>query len=287
LSDVAILGAGPIGAAIAHRLAQRGQVRSVLLIDTNGAAAAGKTLDIRQSAPIEHFDTSVTAAADPLAAAGATIVVLADDIASGEWKGEAGLALVGQLKRAGSRAPLVFAGPMQLSLMEKAYAEVGWPAHRLIGSAGSAAASAVRALAAMELHVNGIEVTTVGRPPGFTIGWSSASVEGRVVTQQAPPHRLLAISQALPRLWPPGPYAIGTASSVVVEALLFGSRRLHPALTVLDRELGARGRAVMLPLRLGQHRILGHVMPSLSPQEMTELTNAIAASDGDGAPPHG
>jgi hypothetical protein len=128
----------------------------------------------------------------------------------------------------------------------------------------------------MEAGASHVEVTTVGRPPALTIAWSSASVEGSLLTERVAPHRLLAISQALPRLWPPGPYAIGAATATVVEALIHNSRRLLPALRIIDGDLGARGRAVMLPLQLGQLRVLSHTVPSLSPQERTDLMNAIS-----------
>jgi hypothetical protein len=80
----------------------------------------------------------------------------------------------------------------------------------------------------------------------------------------------------LRRLWPPGPLAIAASTVPVIEGLVAGSRALHPALTILDGTLGARGRAVMLPLELGRGRVLSHILPSLSPQERTELMNAAA-----------
>jgi hypothetical protein len=33
---------------------------------------------------------------------------------------------------------------------------------------------------------------------------------------------------------------------------------------------------VLLPLELGRQRVLSHALPSLSPQERTELMNAMA-----------
>ena len=86
----------------------------------------------------------------------------------------------------------------------------------------------------------------------------------------------MAISNALPRLWPPGPDAIGAATARIVDAIVHGARRHLPALTILEGELGARGKAVMLPLELGRLRVLSHALPSLSPQERTELVNGLS-----------
>jgi hypothetical protein len=149
------------------------------------------------------------------------------------------------------------------------------PADRLIGTASSAMVGAVQAVAGLELGLAAVELTVVGRPPALVIGWSAAAVDGSLVSEQIAAHRLLAISQMLPRLWPPQPYAIASATAPIVEALVAGSRKRHPALTLLDGQLGARGRAVMLPLGLGRGRVLSHVVPSLSPQERTEMVNGI------------
>jgi malate dehydrogenase len=278
MSLVAILGAGPIGAATAHRLAQRGRVSGVQLIDAETDAAKGKALDIAQSAPIDHFDTRVSAGSDPLAAVGAPVIVIADELSGGEWTGDRGAALVEQLVRAGSRAPLVFAGPGQTALMELCVRRLGVPSNRVVGTAASAIVGAVRAMAAVELDLADIELAVVGRPPAFTIGWSAATNSGVYVTDRIAPHRLLSISQTMPRLWPPGPFAIGAATARVVEALLNGTRRLECATTVIDGDLGVRNTAVMLPLRLGHQRVLSYEMPSLSPQERTALVNVLAAA---------
>lgn len=276
MSLIAILGAGPVGATVAHRLAQRARVDAIRLIDANGAAAAGKALDIRQSGPVERFDTPIDSDDDVLASAAADVVVVADDIADGEWQGERGLAMLRRLAAAGVQAPLVFAGASQAPLMERAFRELKIPANRMVGSATTAVAAAVGALAGLETGMSAVDVAVVGRPPGLVIGWSSAGCGGLLVTDQVPAHRLVAISQAMPKLWPPKPYAIGAATAAVVEALVHGSRTYIPAMTVVDGEFGARGVAVQLPLLLGRGRVVRHTLPSLSPQERTEFMNAVA-----------
>jgi hypothetical protein len=115
-----------------------------------------------------------------------------------------------------------------------------------------------------------------GRPPKFVIGWSSATVAGSPLTAEVPAHRLLAISTALGKLWPVGPYAIASVTAPIIEALQSGSRRRHPALTIIDGELGAKGSAVLLPLELGRGKVLSHTIPALSPQERTEMIGGIA-----------
>jgi malate dehydrogenase len=277
VSLIAIIGAGPIGSTVAHRLAQRTRVNTIRMIDAAGAVAAGKALDIRQAGPIEHFDAIVESDDDVRAAASADVIVVADEVTDGEWQGDKGLAMLRQLVNAGMTAPMVFAGASQSWLMERAYRELKVPANRLIGSAASAVASAVQAIAGLELGMAAFDVPVVGRWPGFVVGWSSAASQGILLTDRVPAHRLAAISAAVPKLWPPKPYAIGAATAPIVEALVSGSRGYHHAATVIDGQYGARGVTAMLPLQLGRGRVLNYSLPSLSPQERTEFMNAVAA----------
>ena len=272
---IAVLGAGPIGAAIAHRLAERGRVPDVRLIDGNAGVAQGKALDIRQSGPIDGSDVRLSGSADPLDAASAKVIVLADDDVGGAWDGDRGLGLIEKLVRAGSTAPFVFAAPSQLQLMETAARELHVSTDRLIGTAASAMDSVIASLVNIELGQTGATVAVTGRPPAFVVGWSSASIGGSLVTDRVAPHRLLAISQALPRLWPPGAQAIAAPTALVIEALVSGSRRLLSAVTILDGELGVRGRAGLLPVSLGNGRVLARTVPTLSPQEKNEATTQL------------
>jgi hypothetical protein len=266
---IAIMGAGELGGALACRLAGRGRLAEIRLVDDDAGVASGKALDIRQMGPIAGFDTRVIAAADPLSAAGASVIVVADAVGEGEWTGDRGVELVGTLLRAGSRAPIVFAGPNQTGLMEACYGQLGVPANRLAGTAASAMTGAVRSLVAAELDASGVDVAVAlaGRPPALVVGWSSATAGGELVSDRLPAHRMLAISGLLGKLWPPGPYAIAAATARIVEALVLGSRQRHQALAIQEDEPGARGTATMQLLELGAGRIRGRALPTLSPVE--------------------
>ena len=149
MAIVAIIGAGPLGGAVAHTLAARSRVNEVRLIDPHGQIAAGKALDIQQSAPVERFSTRVSAATDYGAAAGADAIVFADLAAAGaEIAGEPGLTLLRQMARLDTNAPWLFAGGAQRDLMVLAIDELHVPVRRLLGSAPFALESAVRAITA-------------------------------------------------------------------------------------------------------------------------------------------
>ena len=99
---------------------------------------------------------------------------------------------------------------------------------------------------------------------------------GNLISERVAAHRLLAMSQTLARLWPPGPQAIAAATTQITEALIFGSRQSLPALAVLDGEFDARGVTGVLQLDFGHGRIQSRSLPSLSPQERTEAGSAVA-----------
>jgi malate dehydrogenase len=279
MSIVAVLGAGPIGAGVAHALARHARVRDVRLIDSAGSVARGKALDIRQSGPVEGFDTRVAGEDDVLAAVAADVIVVADEHEQGPWDGDRGLAMLARLRRSGATAPLVLAAPGQWWLAEAAVREAGVAADAIVGASAGAMAGAARALAALEIEGSGVDVTlpVCGRPPRFTLGWSSAMVGQSLAADRIPPHRQRAVSDHLAAHWPPGPYAIATVTAPIVEGLLTGTRRDVCGVTVLDGELGVRGVACLLPLTLGHRRVLARRIPSLSPQERTALLSGLSA----------
>src|SRR5512145_1002403 len=104
MSFIAIVGAGAIGGALAHKLAQRGRIAEVRLIDPAGSVARGKALDILQASPIESSSTRVTGSEAIEAAAGAAAIAIADAASgSGELTGEGALQLVRRLAAIGAR----------------------------------------------------------------------------------------------------------------------------------------------------------------------------------------
>src|SRR5258708_38961348 len=146
MSTVAIIGAGPLGGALARSLAGRGRVGEVRLIDPEGRVAEGKALDILQSSPVEPFDTRVTGATTYAAAAGADAIVLADLVSGGEIAGEPGLALLRQLARMDVTAPFLFTGGLTRELSIRLLAERFLAPRRLPCSGDVAVVSDVPAL---------------------------------------------------------------------------------------------------------------------------------------------
>ncbi len=271
---IAIIGAGATGGAIAHKTASRNRIGEIRLIDPAESVARGKALDIQQSGALEGFGTRISAAADVAAAAGAAVIVLADQAGTdSEHTGEPGLALLRQLARIERRAPIVFAGASQRELMARAVSELHLEPARLIGSAPLALESALRALAGLMVDASGVEVTlrVVGVPPhAAVVLWEEASVFGQPLTTRLPAHEIAGLSARIPGLWPPGPYVLASAAARVIEAVANGSRRRFSCFVPL-----AGGVVAAMPVEVGEDGALRVLEPALTRQERTRLENAL------------
>jgi len=274
MSVIAIIGAGPLGAALAHKLAGRDRIAEVRLIDPEESVARGKALDILQSGPVENAHVTLSGSGSLHAAIGADVVVFADHVNGAEHEGEAGLSLVRQLQAAGSSAPLLFAGATQRQLMQPCIRELHIPAARVLGSAPAALASALRALSGAVLDTSAAEVSlqVVGVPPkGVVVAWQEGTVSGQPLTSVMGAHEIAALSSRITGLWPPGPYALASAAARVAEALCSGSRRQYSCFVDVGR-----GRIAAMPVVLTRGALARIVDPVLSAQERTMLDNALS-----------
>ena len=277
MSFVAIIGSGPLGGAIAHKLAARDRVCEVRLIDTDERIAQGKALDIRQASPIDGFATRVVAAGSLAAAAGASAIVIADPATGqGEFSGEGGLALLRQIDAIEAAAPIVCAGGSQRGLIARAVIELHIAASRIVGSAPFALESALRALVGLSIDVSGVGITlsVVGVPPDdAVVAWEEASAFAQPLASQVAPHEISALNSRLPGLWPPGPYALASAAARITEGIVNGSRRRVSCFVAVHR-----GRVGAMPVELWEDGVRRVIEPVLTRQERTRLENALAAA---------
>src|SRR5476649_155926 len=278
MQDVAIIGAGELGGATAHALARSNLVRSITLIDETRRVAAGKALDIAQAAPVEGFATQLTGATDVSVAAGASIVILADRVSGGEWQGEDGLVLLKRLSQTAAGAVILCAGPSQRELIDRGVRELKFARTRLFGSAPESLASAARALVA--LAVNGsprdVALSVLGVPPSHTvIPWADAAVAGLALTRIVDEPSRRRLNARMTALWPPGPHALASAATMVVEAMAGRSRRVASCFVAPDFSTGTHTRTGAMPVRLGSAGIVEVVLPSLSAVEQVALDNAM------------
>jgi malate dehydrogenase len=278
MQEVAIIGAGELGGAVAHALARTNLVRSIRLIDDARRVAAGKALDIAQAAPVEGFATQMSGGTDVSIAAGASIVIVADRLDGGEWQGEDGLALLKRLTCTAPGAVIVCAGPSQRELVDRGVRELKVSRARLFGSAPESLAAAARALAALALNGSprDIALSVLGVPPAHVvIPWTDATIAGLPLTSLLDEPGRRHLEARVNVLWPPGPYALAAAATAIVDAMSGRSRRVASCFVGADLAMGAHLRTGALPVRLGPIGIVEVISPSLSAVEQVALDNAM------------
>ena len=275
---IAVVGGGPLGGAIAQKLALRDRVPEIRLIDPHAAVAQGKALDILQSSAVERFSTRVVSAQSLHAAAGAGAIVIADSAEIGrELTADAGIPLIRALAAVDTAAPLVFAGAGQRELIGRAVGELKIGRDRALGTAPGALESALRALAGLAIDRSGTEVqlSVVGSPPErAAVAWEEATAGGMPLRMQLAPHAIASLAARIPTLWPPGPLSLASAAARVVEAIVNGSRRQFSCFVVLDAG-PIRQAVVAMPVEVGAGGIARILQPALTGLERTQMENAI------------
>src|SRR5262245_31383538 len=214
MTEVAIIGAGTLGGELARVIARRDAAAIVRLIDGNGQIAAGKALDLMQSAPIANFATTVAGSTDLMTAAGADVIVVADRTDGQELNTEDGLQLLKRLEQLGARAVVLCAGANARELVERGVREARYRRERLLGSAPEALRAAVRAIAAAELNgsPDDVALTVLGVPPSHVVvPWEEATIGGFAATSVLDEAARRRLAAKVAALWPPGPHSLAWA----------------------------------------------------------------------------
>jgi hypothetical protein len=204
--------------------------------------------------------------------------VLADLVTTGEIAGETGLALLRQIARLDTIAPLLFAGGAQRELMIRGLDELHIPSRRLIGSAPLALESSVRAYTAALLDASpaDLSIAIAGVPPrNAVIGWEAATAFGQPIAAALAAHHMAAVSARLAALWPPSPYTLASAAARVAEALAGGSRRRYTGFAAVDVTGAGRNLVAAVPLEIVKGGIGRVIEPALSRHERTAFENGL------------
>jgi malate/lactate dehydrogenase len=270
---IAIVGAGDLGGALACTLAARGRVSEVRLIDEAGTSAAGKALDVQQSTPVHGSTVQLSGSRELAAAEGADIIVLADAFGAPgrEHQGEAGLVLIRRLAARAATARFVLAGASHAWLVEKAVTELGLPWTRVVGTAPSAITAGLRTLIGLETGASplDVQIAITGLPDHLVIAWESASIAGASLVDALDRPTRARIAARLPRLWPPGPFALASAASAAIETLVQGSHRPCCVSLALDDPR----RVLIATAWFDRGGVARVALPALSAHERLALDN--------------
>lgn len=270
---------------MARHLAAADVVSRIVLVDDVGQVAAGKALDIAQSAPVDRFATALMGTTDVAAVVGAAVVVFADRFGppGADWQDDAGLALLRRVSGLNQVAPFLCAGASQWTMVERGVSELGIPRARLFGSAPEALRSAVVTICALEAGAapSDVSLSVLGRPPqNVIVPWDEAAIAGRSATHVLSAAQLARLDARVARLWPPGPYTLSTAAARMIQTAIARGARVHMAQVAVSRDEGTPGRSAMMPVTLEPSGIRSLVEPALSSRDRVRYETTLQAEVG-------
>jgi malate dehydrogenase len=277
MHEVAIIGAGELGGALADVLARMDLATSIRLVDESGRIAEGKALDLMQAAALEGFAAHVTGGPDLAATRTASFIILADCATRGEWRGDEAFTLLRRLPIGRSR-PVVCAGANQRDLVERAVREAGFMRTRVLGSSPEALAAAMRTTVASETQgsAKDVALAVLGIPPSQTVlSWDNVTIGGVAAARALDEPTRRRLTERLPRLWPPGPYGLAAAAARVIEGFAGRSRAVLSCFVAPDDRLGKKMRTAAIPVRLDSGSIVETELPALSVRDRIALDNAV------------
>jgi len=276
--DVVILGAGELGATLAHILARSEMSPTIRLVDDAGQIAAGKALDIMQAAPIEGFAARVSGHSGPALPVAAGITVLADRVRGGEWQGDEAVLLLKTLRRASEHGVVICAGATHCEVVERGVTELGYRRERLFGTAPEALAGALRAMVALETDGSprDVALTVLGVPPGqVVIPWDEATIGGFLATSVLDQAARRRIAARVAPLWPPGPIALAAAAAKAIQSIVGRSRQSLCVFMAPDHSAGRRLKTAAQPVQLGAEGVARVERVTLNTHDQVALENAI------------
>ena len=288
---LSVIGAGQVGATVAH-LALLKQLADVVLIDVVDGLAAGKALDLLQAAAVESLDVQVSGTTDFDAMAGSRIVVVTAGLArkpgmSRDDLQAANANIVGPVaERIARVAPeaivIIVTNPLDV-MTHLALTRTKFPRQRVLGMAGVLDSGRFRAFAAQELKVSpaGISALVLGSHGDLMVPVAgSVSVDGQPIASRLKPDAMARLVKRtrdggaeIVSLLKTGSAYYAPASSVIqmVQAILHDEHRVLPAAVKLEGEYGLRDVCIGVPVEIASRGAERIIEVSLSAEDRQAL----------------
>ena len=291
LPRVTIVGAGQVGATIAHLLALKG-LADLTLIDVVDGLAQGKALDMSQAAPIEGFRVSVRGTTDFNAMAGSRLVMVTAGLPRKPGMSRddllvANANIVGPIaERVGRLAPeavlIIVTNPLDI-MVALALQRSRLPRTRVMGMAGVLDSARLRAFLAERLAVapSAVQAMVLGSHGYLMVPLrSSVTVDGQPVAGRLSGEELERLFQRtrdggaeIVALLKQGSafYAPASGASAMAAAILRDAHAVLPVCARLEGEYGLRDVCIGVPAQLGAAGIERIVELPLAAEERAAL----------------
>ncbi len=284
---IGVIGAGNVGATTALMLAQK-QLGEIVLLDIVEGLPEGKALDMAEAGPVARFESHVkgTATYDDLA--GADIVVITAGLPRKPGMTRMDLltknaSVVGAATKEIVRvAPksiiIVVTNPLDV-MSYVAWKTSGFPRERVIGMAGVLDSTRFREFIAMGLNVAVEDIHTIvlgGHGDSMVPLPRYTTVSGIPLSQLMPAETIKNLvdrtrkgGTEIVNLLKTGSayYAPAASVAVMVESIVFDTKRLLPASALLDGEFGFKNVFAGVPVILGRKGVERIVEIELTDEE--------------------
>jgi len=294
---ITVVGAGNVGATLAHRLADK-QLADIVLIDILEGIPQGKGLDLLQAGPIEGYDVKVKGTNDYADTVNSDLVVLTagfprkpgmsrDDLLKANFD-----VVKGTTEQIVKYSPecilIVVTNPLD-AMAQTAYKVSGFPKNRVMGMAGILDSARYRTFLAEALNVSVKDVQGLvlgGHGDTMVPVPSYTTVAGIPIAQLMAKEQLDKIiartakgGGEIVNLLKTGSayYAPSAAVVEMVDAIFNDRKKILPCAAYLEGEYGIQGLFVGVPCKLGARGIEQIIEIKLTPEEDAALKKSAAA----------
>ena len=298
MAKVTVIGAGNVGATLAHVLAIRGTASEVALVDVVEGMPQGKALDIRQSTPLGDSDCKVVGTNDlEQGVSGAKVVVMTAGLARKPGMDRMDLLrknadiVSGAMRAVKAKAPdavvIMVTNPLDVMTFV-ALKATGFPRERVLGMAGVLDSARFRTFIAMELGVSVVDVSAMvlgGHGDTMVPLPRFSTVNGVPITELLAPDVIDRLGARTAKgggeivgLLKTGSafYAPATSAAQMVDAVLADRGHLLPACVLLEGEFGERDICFGVPVVVGAGGMKRIVDLKLSDGEKAMLRKSAA-----------
>jgi malate dehydrogenase len=294
---VSIIGAGNVGASAAERIVMR-RLADVVLVDIVEGMPQGKSLDLNEAGPVDHYDMRLTGANGYDPTAGSDVVVITsglprkpgmsrDDLLAKNF--EIVKQVTTEVARRSPNAVLIIVSNPLDAMAHTALKVSGFPRQRVLGMAGVLDSARMRFFISEALGVS------VADTHAFVLGGHGDSmvplprystVAGIPIPELLPKDKIDAIVQRtrdggieVVNLLKSGSAYYAPASSVVqmVQAILLDEHRILPCAAYLEGEYGYKGIFMGVPVQLGERGLEKVIEIKLTAEEKSALDRSAAA----------
>jgi len=294
---VTVVGAGNVGATVAHRIADR-QLADIVLIDILEGVPQGKALDLLQAGPVEGYDLNIKGTNDYADTANSDLVVITaglprkpgmsrDDLLKANF--DVVKSTTEQVVRYSPNSILIVVTNPLDAMAQTAFRVSGFSKNRVMGMAGILDTARYRTFLAQALNVSIRDVQ------GLVLGGhgdTMVPVPSYTTVAGIPIHHLMGKEQLdkiidrtrkggteIVNLLKTGSayYAPSAAVVEMIDSIFNDRKKILPCAAYLEGEYGIRGLFVGVPVKLGAGGVEEVIEIKLTPEEHAALQKSAAA----------